>query len=118
MWYKMEKESSVYLKIEYDNTLQAEKDLLSSEVFFLNLINLRKKYNLLRQEDLILKNKLKRAIEKMELTIKKAQGFLPKINFPKSKIPEKRALTRTKGDESLDAQLREIQEKLKAFDNI
>ena len=114
----MEKENLVYLKIEYDNTLKAEKDLLSSEVFFLNLINLRKKYNLLRQEDIIIKTKIKRAIDKMELSIKKVQFLLPKVNFPKSKLLQKKTATPTKGDESLDAQLREIQEKLKAFDNL
>jgi hypothetical protein len=111
----MEKANPVYVRLEYTDSLQSEKDLLSSEIFFLNLINLRKKYNLLKLEEIIIKNKIKRAINKMELAVKKTQDSFPQVNLPKRRKTEKAVIGHEKADESLDSQLRDIQEKLKAF---
>jgi hypothetical protein len=111
----MEKINPVYIKIEYDNTLKSEKDLLSSEVFFLNLATLRKKYNLLKLEEIIIKTKINRTINRMNLAIKKTQSLFPEINLPRKKRAEKISVSHEKVDESLDMQLEEIQKKLKAL---
>jgi hypothetical protein len=115
----MEKGNSVYIKLEYNNALQSEKDILSSEVFFLNLITLRKKYNLLKLEEIIIKTKINRAISKMNLAIKKVQTSFPEVNLPRRKRMEKIiASPHEKIDESLDAQLMSIQEQLKALNSV
>jgi hypothetical protein len=115
----MEKGNSVYIKLEYDNTLKSEKDILSSEVFFLNLVTLRKKYYLLKLEEIIIKTKINRAISKMNLAIKKVQTSFPEVSLPRKKRAERMLATpKEKIDESLDAQLISIQEQLKALNNI
>jgi hypothetical protein len=115
----MEKGNSVYIKLEYNNTLQSEKDILSSEVFFLNLITLRKKYNLLKLEEIIIKTKIKRAMDKMNFAIKKVQTSFPEVNLPRRKRMERIiSAPREKIDESLDAQLMSIQEQLKVLNSV
>jgi hypothetical protein len=116
---KMEKGNSVYIKLEYDNTLQSEKDILSSEVFFLNLVTLRKKYNLLKMEEMIIKTKIKRSLNKMNASIKKVENSFPEVNLPRRKRTETIvAVQKEKIDENLDVQLMDIQEKLRALNNV
>jgi hypothetical protein len=111
----MEKANPIYIKVEYGETLMTAKEVLSSEIFFLNLINLRRKYNLLKMEEIIIKTKIKRAINRMNLAIKKTQSSFPEISFPRVRKTEPAMGIHSKADESLDIQLKEIQEKLRAL---
>jgi hypothetical protein len=113
---KMEKQNPVYIKIEYGELLNHQKDLLSSEVFFLNLITMRKRINLMREEEILLKTKIKKSVEKMQSSLKKIEGFIPKVKMPgvKKKI-EMDSFAYEKEEDAIDLQLKEIQEKLKAL---
>jgi hypothetical protein len=118
----MEKQNPVYIRLEYANTLKCQKDLLSSEVFFLNLITLRKKLSLLKMQEVIIKTKISRELKKMKNSAQKMGDSFPKISIPKRKHMETEQISETfsekKTDDSLDMQLREIQEKLKALGSI
>jgi hypothetical protein len=115
----MSDENPVYLKLEYDESLESKRDILSSEMFLLNIIKIIKRYDSLREEELELKNQLYKNIKEFNTLLKKAR-----VSFPFLKLPEnlKREDIRTdsreikKGkyaDEDLESQLRQIQEKLR-----
>jgi hypothetical protein len=115
----MEKQNPVYIKLEYSNALISQKDLLSSEIFFLNLTTIRKKLNLLKMQEIIIKTKISRELKRIKISAQKMGDLFPKVNILKRRhietgeisdaSPEKRA------DDRLDIQLKEIQEKLRAL---
>lgn len=118
----MEKQNPVYIRLEYANTLKCQKDLLSSEVFFLNLITLRKKLNLLKMQEIIIKTKISRELKKMKTSAQKMGDLFPKVSITRRKNIETEKINETvserKTNDSLDMQLRDIQEKLKALSSI
>ncbi len=112
----------IHIKLEYDEALQSKKDVLGSELGLLKVAKAIKKHQILRSDELKIKLRLHRKLKELKTNITKLQQVLPKIKIPeillegrdefkvegtKSKI-EKRA-----HDSSLEAQLQEIQARLK-----
>ena len=111
----------IHVKLEYDEALQSKKDILNSELGLLKIAKAIKKHQVLRSDELKAKIRLHKKLKELKTNITKLQQVLPKIKIPeilegkreyqeehvtKSKV-EKRA-----HDNSLEAQLQEIQDKL------
>ncbi len=114
----MEEKNPIYLKLEYDESIESKKDLLSSQMLLLNLIKSIKAYHSIRLEELKIKTQIYKAVKELNLTIKKT-----KSSFPFLKIPEKakreninqKEMTPVRGktDNNLELELQEIQKKLR-----
>ncbi len=117
-----EESNPVYFGVGYYEALESKKDILSSEMSFLNLIKIIRRYNSLKMEELIVKERMYKAIKELNGLMKKT-----KASFPFLKIPEKAkreevikkeiTLPEERFDEDLENQLRDIQEKLKSISN-
>mgnify|MGYP001617192342 CR=1 FL=1 len=117
-------ENPVYLKMGYYESLEAKRDLLSSEMSFLNLLKTMKRYNSLRLEEMRLKSEMYKAIRELDLSLRKTKSSFPFLKIPerarRQEIVEKEASEEIKPvrdtfDEDLESQLRNIQEKLKSI---
>jgi len=112
----------IHVKLEYNEALQSKKDILNSELGLLKIAKAIKKHQILRSDELKVKLRLHRKLKELKTNIGKLQQVLPKIKIPdilsggreppeehivKSKV-EKRA-----HDSSLEAELQEIQARLK-----
>lgn len=112
----MEEENSVYFRLEYNESLISKKELLSSEMLLLNMIKTIRRYNALRLEELKIKSSILTATRKMGIAIRKTKSLLPISQIPqkeKREEPINKKTRVTKRDESLESELREIQEKLR-----
>ena len=104
----MKEQSLIHVRIDYEEAIQAKKDLLSSERDFIRLLKTIKRYELFRKQELTTKLKLQNKI-------------FPKIKLPDFMIKEEEFLKEEKPsktkkdnkDEDLEVQLREIQERLR-----
>ncbi|VVB82315.1 Uncharacterised protein [uncultured archaeon] len=113
-----ESPNPVYVKLEYNESLESKKDLLSSEISFLNLIKIMRRYNALRQEEFLIKLKIDRSLKALDLAVKKTKSTFPFLKIPKQarreEINKKEIVTINKEsfDRDLESQLRDIQERL------
>jgi len=125
----MKNENLIHVKLEYDEALQAKRDILLSEINLLRITSIIKKYHLLRSEELKTKLKIYRRIKEVNANIKKLQMTLPELKIPKilkneyeqdeREIEEVERKEEQKKespyDENLEIQLQQIKEKLKAI---
>jgi hypothetical protein len=126
----MKEESIVHIKVDYEEALQSKKDLLSSEVNFLKILKIIKKYELLRREELNNKIRMQNKIRDLKANLTKINQIFPKIKLPdilkKKMIIEKEVpkvvekpvevpikVKEETEEDDLEVQLREIQDKLK-----
>jgi hypothetical protein len=117
---EVENENPLYFGVERYDAIESKKDILSSEMSFLNIIKIARRYHSLRVEELEIRIRMYRAIKELDAAIKKT-----KASFPFFKIPEKIKKEEIKKeepkiikkdfDESLELELRSIQEKLKSI---
>jgi hypothetical protein len=103
-----------HVKFNYDQALDAKKQLLSSEINLLHMVRALKAYNMLRKKEFAEKNKLK-----INLTSIKTKINLLNSNLPKP-APMPKAPTRIKGikkhdKKTLQQELKEIKEKLEGL---
>lgn len=123
----MKEQSVVHIKIGYEEALQSKKDILASEADFLRIIRRIKRYTLLRTEELNNRIRIQNKIKDLKTNLNKINIVFPKVKLPeilkKKEIPKKNEEEKqekplkekivTKNEEnSLENQLREIQEKL------
>ena len=107
----MKDENPVYVKLEYEEALESKKDILSSQVSLLRIIQMIRKYRLFRLEELKIKAKV----------YKKIKTDLPHVKIPQIKKTDEekefvkriKETTGSEYDNSLEIQLQEIQEKLR-----
>ena len=125
----------IHIKLDYDESLQGKRDLLSSKINLIEIMKAIKKYHFFRIEELKIKIKLDKKIKGMNTNIKKLQKTLPKVKIPqilkpneivhekevtedhenkeiKRKIKETREIDH---DEGLETELQEIQNKLNSL---
>lgn len=119
----MTSEELIHIKLEYDEAIQSKKDVLSSEAGLLKVANAIKTYHLFRTEELKIKLRFLRKIRELKTSIGKLQQVLPKLKIPAilkkgEEIEETPKLKREKKhyDDSLETQLREIQDRLKEIE--
>ncbi len=127
MTVKIKNENLIHVKLEHGEAIQSKKDILSSEMNLLRILQIIKKYHWLRSEELQLKLKLNKRIKNMVANIKKLQKILPELQIPsilkkgyneikteniEIDIPK---TEESAYDKNLELQLFEIQEKLKSI---
>lgn len=127
----MKEESIFHVKVNYDEALQSKRDILSAERDFLNILRIIRKYELLRREELTIKLKIQNKIRDLKANITRMNNVLPKVKLPeilkkKTEIDKKEVedettkiqarIRRRENEDELEAQLREIQEKLKKLE--
>jgi len=113
-------DNPVYFRLGYYESLDSKKEILSSEMSFINIIKIARRYNSLRKEELDIRTKIQRLVKELDLALRKT-----KASFPFLKIPEKARRVEIKKeieyprkkdfDESLEKELKSIQEKLKSI---
>ncbi len=128
---KKQKESGelIHIKFEYEEALDAKRDLLSSQMNLLRAVKILRRYELLRIEELKMKLKLQKMFEETIKDLKKMEKVLPKVKIPEILQPkfEEKSLdvkeeTKKKVEKgtvnheiSIESQLREIQDRLNSL---
>jgi len=106
-------ENPVYLRLGNAEARKSKKEILSTEISFLNVIKIIKRYKELREEEFILRMQMYKLIKETNLAIRKTRSSFPFIKLPeKQKIEELKVKEKKKEDRDLEFQLKEIQEKL------
>ncbi len=100
-----------YVKVEYAEAISGKRELLSSQAGILKILKIIQNYKLVRKKELIKKDRLRLALANLKKKIKSTLIELPDIEtnteiVSSSNVQE---ITKTK---SIEAELREIQEKL------
>ena len=115
----MEEENPLYFGMDSYESVEAKKNLLSAEMFLLNMIKIIRRYNLLRAEELGIKFQIYKSVKKLDAAVKKTNSSFPFLKIPQKtgeELVRKEAKTiKEKFDEDLESQLREIQERLKSI---
>jgi len=115
----MADEKLIHVKLEYEDAVESKKDILSSEMDLLKIIQTIKRYRELRTQEFKLKIKLYRQIKTLLTEIRRLQKDLPKLEVPKilkepqikKTIPKKEIII----DDNIESQLKEIQDKLNSL---
>jgi len=110
--------NTIHIRLEYEEALEAKRDILSSEMELIRIVKIMKRYELLRNEELRAKIKLKRKALEFNMDIRKLQRALPEMQIPESikriereNIPVKKE----RYERDLELELREIQDKLNSL---
>ena len=117
----MKEQSLIHIRIDYEEAIQAKKDLLSSERDFIRLLKTIKRYELFRKQELTTKLKLQNKMKELKANLGRLNEVFPKIKLPdfmikEEEFPKEEKPSKTKKDnknEDLEVQLREIQERLR-----
>jgi len=125
--------SSVHVGINYNKAVSAKRDILNCEKEFLEIIGHIKVYDSLKKKEISLKNRVKKEISGLKSMITKIQEDLPKTEetrrFDKKEeglikpLKEKKNIVPVtkspiKKEDHLEAELREIQEKLDRLNSL
>ena len=134
------KDNLIHVKLEYEEARQSKRDILLTEASLLKIARIIKTYKELRVRELELKEELKERFEELRANIRATRAYLPILKMPKllediekkheekmerleetaeikkpkeKKLPiiQPKKIEKQKED-PLEAQLREIQEKL------
>jgi hypothetical protein len=120
----MSDQNILHVKFENDELIRSKRDLLSTEMGLLKIAKAIKNYRFFREEELKIKIALLRKSKSLKLSLKKLQTTLPKVKGtghfikekPTSIIPapkgKKPIEAQAPEDMDLEAQLRDIQDKL------
>ena len=114
----MEQKNPIYVRIDYNESLESKKNLLTTEVSLLNLIKSLKAYHSVRIEELKIKAGIYKAIRELNLTMKKTKSAFPFFKIPEIKsrkeIPTQKEvrMPKEKIDNNLEMELQEIQKRL------
>lgn len=118
---KKKEKSPVYVRLKQNESFQSKKGLLSSQAELIKISQSIKKYKLLRQKELTLKQKLFTNLKDISLKIKELETL-----FPEPEITIKTGHYRKKEpsfseeenvEDDLELQLRDIQKKLNFLAN-
>ena len=124
----MSSQNLIHVKFEYDEAVEAKKEILKSQIEVLRVLKVIKNYHKLRSQELNNKLKLHRKIKLLITHINKLKTTLPKIKIPEilynehdeselkeiSKKPKlKKKIKERIYDNEIDRELADIQAKLK-----
>ncbi len=104
-----------HIKFNYDQALDAKKQLLSSEINLLHMLRALKAYKLLRKKEFIEKNKLKTKLASLKTKIKSIESGLPNPPEIKQKIKQRIKGIKKHDKKTLQQELNEIKEKLEGL---
>ena len=103
-----------HIKFNYDQALDAKKQLLSSEINLLHMIKALKAYKILRKLEFIKKNKLKTNLASLKSKIKLIESEFPKPE-PKPMAPIRIKGIKRHDKKTLQQELEEIRDKLESL---
>jgi len=121
----MKEKELVHVKLEYGEAFEGKRDILSSEVCFLEIARNIRRYNLLRQEELKRKLRIYKKIREINSSINKLKQILPKVRIPEivrretgenemEKLQKSIIKTKQRAEKNnIESQIQEIQDKLK-----
>ena len=122
----MKNRDLIHIQIDYEKGMQSKKQILSSEINLLNIKKNMRTYHFLRKEEVKTRLKLYRKMKEVMIILNRLQKNLPEIDIPRNLIKGKNEnyereipIEKTKENQhnrDLEAQLREIQEKLRAME--
>jgi hypothetical protein len=115
----MKSENLLHVKLEYEEGVQSERDVLSSEKDILSILKTIKRYQLLRTEDLNNRLRIYKKMKDIELnitTIKIPDILKDEEEYRKEREEKRHGKKKDKDDIDLENQLRDIQERLKKLE--
>jgi hypothetical protein len=113
----MTNQNLIHIKLDYSEALEAKKDILYSQKSLIDIAKIMKQYHSLRNEELKTKLKIHRKIKEIITNINKLEKTLPAMEIQKPKTKAERIKSKAKPKEDdLEAQLREIQNRLRALE--
>ncbi|MEK6936411.1 MAG: hypothetical protein AABW67_06505 [Nanoarchaeota archaeon] len=100
-----------FIKLEYEESLDTKKNLLSSQLNLLRTSKNLRNYKILRTKEIAIKNKLNVALKTLKAKISLIQSTFPEKQ--KSNIPyKKERVVELNKQQSIQRQLEDIQGKL------
>lgn len=114
----MENNNLIHVKLDYDEALIGKKDVLSLQINLIEILKRIQRFKAFRDQELKNKIEIVKQIKKTRATFNRLQAHLPKPNFPKKFGKHKETYQLhseafLKTNTSLEAQLKEIERKLK-----
>jgi hypothetical protein len=100
-----------HIKFEYDEALNAKKNLLSAEINILKITKYVRNYKLLKKREKIINSKLKTSLRGVISKLNLINSTFPKQEKPKI-IQKREKFVETEKQKDIEKQLKEIQEKL------
>ena len=120
----LKEDELIYIKLEYDELVEAKRRLLIFQMSLLKLTQRLRKYGSLRSLELEKKQNLHKIIKEACISIRTLQVTLPKLKIPeiikkeekKKEVQKIELLTDAHyEDQNLENQLRDIQNKLNSL---
>lgn len=121
---KKKEEELIHIRLDYFEARKGKTDMLSSQMNLLKIIQIINRYKKLRMKELENKKNIQTKLKQTNINIKKLQKILPKYKIPKilEDVMEKEETTKENKKEikiesknTLESQVKEIQEKLKSL---
>lgn len=117
-------ENLIYVRLSYEEAVEAKRDILSFERDLLRVLKRLKSYHKIRSEELKFKLRIYRKIKELKINLNKLGNLLPKVKIPEILSKGREEVTIDKksktigdySDDDLDMQLQEIQDRLKKLE--
>lgn len=100
-----------HIKIEYEDALNAKKQLLSTELSLLQTLKRLKNYKFLRAKEIAVKNRLALEISSLKSRLNLMNSTFPQEEI-KNKSTKKESLNKKEENLEISKELEEIQRKL------
>lgn len=115
-----EEKNPVYIRFGYDEAIESKKEVLSSEMSLLNIMKIMRRYNSLRNEELKMKTQMYKMVKDLNIAVRKTRTAFPFLKIPqKAKreevVNKEVTIPKEHFDADLEAQLKDIQERLKSI---
>ena len=82
---KLVEENSVYVELSFEEAIKSQRDLLSYQMSLLNMLKAIKRYNLLRESEVVLKTNLQNTMKNVNENMKMVLNNLPRVEEYKPK---------------------------------
>ena len=111
--------SLIHIKVDSNELINSKKEILSTEADLIRILQIIKKYRILRINELKLKTRLLKKLKETKAEIKKLEEILPKPKIPKILLGignKKDEFKISSKKDNLEEQLEEIQKKLRELE--
>jgi len=104
---------NIHVRFEHEEAVYGRKELLSFQMNALQLLKKIKNYKIFRKRELILKGKFKKQLSELKHNLNEINHFFPEEKTEQEiDIIRKKEEIENKYNKDIEAQLREIKEKL------
>ena len=111
-------EKNVHVRLNPNESLKLEKSLLNSQMDMIQMMKTKKRYQLLRKEEIKLKIQMRKVLKEINSNIIYINKIWPKPEMPKvlKTVKEERGRSEERHDDiDLETQLEEIKRKLESL---